>query len=70
MPEFTIKKAIEIQTQQLKEWAVALKPEVHQQLTEWATEKNHLKKRANDIIRGCRLTNFICNYPNGYTPPN
>lgn len=69
-PEFTVEQAIGIQSRQLLEWQELLKPEVFEKLKAWATEKNHLKKRGADVIRGTELSNFIANLKNNYTPPN
>lgn len=67
---FTTQEAIAIQTRQLKDWEELLKPKVHKALKKWATEKNHLKENATDIIRGTDLDSFIANYTIGYTPQN
>ncbi len=68
--EFTIKRAIQVQTEQLKKWKQVLKSEVFSELEKWATEKNHLKVDPYKIIRGSYLTTFVVNYSNDYKPQN
>jgi hypothetical protein len=61
MSEFTFEMAIKIQTQQLNEWKIVLKPEVHARLVELVTKDNNTAKRPHDIVRGTYIENIIYN---------
>jgi hypothetical protein len=69
MEILSIDSAITIQCIHLTKWRRVLLPQVYNELEIWATANNHLKRRGEDIIRGCDLDMFISNY-GIYTPPN
>ena len=68
--ETTREDILKIQQQHLNEWKQLLKPEIYSALEKWAIEKNDQKTNMYDIVRGSKLTDFVVNYLNNYTPPN
>lgn len=59
--EFTIANGISVQTRSLNMWKALLKPEVYQQVEEWALAENNKAKTGYDIKRGQDIDTYILN---------
>jgi hypothetical protein len=59
----TIKRAIEIQAEQLAEWKTKLLPHVYNALVEWAHQTNETETDPYKIRRGSDLNYYVLNYP-------
>ena len=62
--DFTIEKAIAIQTEQLNKWKKILKKSVYIDLVIFATKNNKTISNPYLITRGSDLSSFIANYKN------
>lgn len=67
---FTVADGLNVQTQQVQQWAKVLKPEVVQQLNDWLAQRNaNLPPDACgfDVTRGTDMDQFIQNMIFEYT---
>lgn len=62
MIKFNISSAIKVQTRQLNHWKMVLRPDVFEDLKNYAIELNESAQTPSDIKRGRDLDDFIANY--------
>lgn len=62
MNDFSKQDALLIQTEHLKQWEMKLKPEIFNDLKEWAIAGNDCDNPYK-VRRGCELDIFVHNWP-------
>lgn len=59
--QFTLKEALQVQADQLKEWKSILKPEKYKLLETYALKNNKGKVSPYHIFRGTDISNWVAN---------